>query len=442
MTKNSTMSKLWKKTDSKSDPLIEKFTAGTDYHFDMLLMPFDILASSAHARELGRIDILTKKELSDIERELETLHKLHADGKVRINPSDEDCHTVIENFLVRKLGETGKKIHTGRSRNDQVLTALRLYTKSNLQSIQKQTATLAQEFIDAAEIYCALPMPGYSHTQQAMLTTVGHYYANFVESLLDDTDFLASAITHIDKNPLGTAAGFGSSIPLDRKRTTEDMDFGAIQINSLYAQNSRGKFESVALETLAQIMLTLNRFATDMLLFTSQEFNFFSATDTIVTGSSIMPQKRNLDPLELVRGNTSVVIANQLMIKDITKNLMSGYNRDLQLMKKPLMESVSIVSDSIEVARKVLAGLTPNAEIIASKIHPGIFMADIANALVQEKGIPFRDAYKLASSSPIDMSDLNKNIASKKVLGAPGNLALNEYRKRLTLLIKKKPRSQ
>jgi argininosuccinate lyase len=398
------MSKLWKKKDSKSDPLIECYTAGTDYVFDLRLMPFDIIASRAHAQELARIKILSNKELASVLKTLASLETEWKSGKVIITPQDEDCHTVIENYLVSKLGETGKKINTGRSRNDQVLTALRLYIKSNLSEVR---------------------------TQQAMLSTVGHYYANFVESLLDDADFLKATIEHGDKNPLGTAAGFGSSIPLQRERTTKDLGFAQVQINSIYAQNSRGKFESASLEALSQVTITLSRFSTDMLYFTSQEAEYFSAGDVIVTGSSIMPQKRNLDPLELVRGNTSVVIANQLMIKDIAKSLLSGYNRDLQLMKKPLMESMEIVKDSLDVVMIALQNLTPNEEKIAAKIHPGIFMADIANDMVTKEGIPFRDAYKKATMLDSKDIDLGKNIKSKVTLGAPGNLALDVYKKRL-----------
>jgi argininosuccinate lyase len=425
------MAKLWKKNDSKSDPVIERYTAGTDYIFDMRLMPYDITASRAHAKELTRIGILSKNELADISDAFDSLAQDWAHGKIVITPEDEDCHTVIENYLVEKIGVAGKKIHTGRSRNDQVLTAVRLYLKAYLQKIYSSTQDLAESFLKRAEKYQDIPMPGYSHTQQAMLTTVGHYYANFVESLLDDADFVAAAIKHLDKSPLGTAAGFGSSIPLDRERTAKDMGFGSIQINSLYAQNSRGKFESIAMEALAQVMLTLSRFATDMLFFISQEASFFTAGEAIVTGSSIMPQKRNLDPLELVRGNTSIVIANQLAIKDISKSLISGYNRDLQLIKKPLMESIDIVASSVDVIGIVLENLTPNTEIIAAKIHPGIFMADIANDMVRNDGIPFRDAYKRIKDMPVDAIDLAGNIASKKTLGAPGNLALDQYRKRI-----------
>jgi len=205
-----------------------------------------------------------------------------------------------------------------------------------------------------------------------------------------------------------------------------------VQVNSLYCQNSRGKFESVFMEALAQIMLSLGKFANDMLMFTSNEFDFFSVDGSLTTGSSIMPQKRNLDVMEILRGNVSVVLADQLMVKDISKNLLSGYNRDLQLLKKPVMESVEIVRSSLQVAGLMLSGMTPNEESMRAKITPGIFAADIANQLVQEKGMPFRDAYKqaldLVSSRPVD---LKENLDSKVSLGAPGNLDLANYRRRI-----------
>lgn len=425
------MTKLWKKKGTKLHPAVEKYTAGTDYLLDMELMPFDIIASAAHAEGLKKIGILTAAELGKILAALDSLQKKWKLGKVRITWADEDCHTVIENYLVMACGDTGKKIHTGRSRNDQVLVATRLYMKTHLSTLRKSCVTLAGAFVDAAGRYEHIPMPGYSHTQQAMLTTVGHYFAAFAESLLDDADFIALVEQHIDKNPLGSAAGFGTSIPIDRKFTTKELGFVDVQINSLYCQNSRGKFESACMEALAQVMLTLGKFANDMMLFTSQEFDYLAMDASLTTGSSIMPHKHNLDVLEIMRGNVSVVVANQVMVKDIAKNLLSGYNRDGQLMKKPIFEATRIVAESLEVAGVVLAGLTPKAESIRAKIHPGIFTADIANAMVVKEGMPFRDAYKKAAGMDVGDVDPLKNIAGKKSLGAPGNLDLAAYHRRI-----------
>ncbi|KKW19958.1 MAG: Argininosuccinate lyase [Parcubacteria group bacterium GW2011_GWA2_51_10] len=428
------MSKLWKKPGQGPNPAIEKYTVGSDYIFDRELILFDVRASAAHAKALQKAGILTQQELERLELALRDLEKEFADGKTEIKREDEDCHTVIENYLTEKLGDLGKKIHTGRSRNDQVLVALRLYMKDRLFAIERGCAELAGRFLDFAEKYQDVAMPGYSHTQQAMLGSVGHYFSAYAESLIDDAEFLVAIRKHIDKNPLGSAAGFGTAIPVDREETTKELEFAALQINSLYCQNSRGKFESAFLEGVVQVMMTLGKFASDLILFTSREFDFFHADDSIVTGSSIMPQKRNLDVLEIMRGNLSVVVANQLAVKEISKNLISGYSRDLQLIKKPLFESVDIVLGSLEAAKIVLRGLSPKKDSIAAKIQPDIYAADIANTLVLEKGIPFRDAYSEALTTVAGhTADPKKNLASKTVVGSPGNLQIDALRKRAAM---------
>ena len=429
------MSKLWKKTSTKLHPDVEAYTAGTDHIFDMHILPYDIAASRVHAQGLQKAGVLTKKERMRIDATLSDILKKFRLGEITITTADEDCHTVIENHLVRALGPTGKKIHTGRSRNDQVAVAMRLYMKDHLHMIREGVIDLSKIFIEKAKAHAEMPMPGYSHTQQAMLGSVGHYFASFAESLLDDADYLAYTVKYIDKCPLGSAAGFGTSIQIDREFTARALGFASVQVNTLYCQTSRGKFESAYMEALAQLMLTLGRFANDMVLFTSQEFDYFSVDDSLVTGSSIMPHKRNLDVLELVRGNVSVVIGNQLMVKDVTKNLISGYNRDGQLIKKPLIESTDIVVKSLEVVSLVLTRLTAKPESIIAKINPAIFTADYANQLVMEKGIPFRDAYKEAARVVPAPVDFEANIRSKKSLGAPGNLSLDSYRRRGTTSI-------
>ncbi len=422
------MAKLWQKQDSKPlHPLVEKYTVGSDYVLDKELIKYDIQASKAHAKMLGKIEILDQDEVEKIVSTLEELEQ----KDIEITIQDEDCHTVIENYLVEKLGDIGKKIHTGRSRNDQVLVAIRLYMKDNLEKTKEQTKKLAQTFLKLAKKHQQTPFPGYSHTQQAMPTSLGHYYASFVESLLDDIEFLEKTKEQVDKNPLGSAAGFGVSFPLDREYTTKELGFEKTQINSLYCQNSRGKFESIYLEALTQIMLTLNKFSTDMILFTTQEFNFFTVDESLTTGSSIMPQKKNLDLLEILRGNTSVVSNNKQMVLDISKNLMSGYNRDLQLIKKPLIESTNIVQDSIEIVDLFVQNIEPNMEEIKQKTTPEIYTADIANELVEE-GTPFREAYQKAKEK-LGKTEIDeiKGIDNKKSPGGPGNLYLENYKKRL-----------
>lgn len=429
------MAKLWQKNDTKLNSLIEQYTVGDDYIFDNELMVFDIQASLAHAKGLKEINILSDTELSSIESTLMQLQKESLAGEVKVTINDEDCHTVIENYLVEKIGEIGKKIHTGRSRNDQVLVALRLFMLDNLKQIKSLGLSVVKILLNLAKKYQGVPLPGYSHTQQAMLSSVGHYYSAILESVLDDLEFLASIEKYLDKSPLGSAAGFGVSLPLPREKVASELGFAQVQINSLYSQNSRGKFESVYLEGLVQIMLTLGRLATDMLFFTSYECQYFKVDGSLVTGSSIMPHKKNLDGLEILRANTSVVISNQLLIKDLVKNLISGYNRDLQLMKKPLFESVKIVKDSLAVASVYLEDLKPDEEVIVKKLNSEIFMADYANKLVKEKGLPFREAYRIAVTEYLsEKIDLADNLKSKISLGAPGNLNLEKYEERINLL--------
>ncbi len=429
------MTKLWKKSAQKLNPLIEAYTVGQDYLLDKQLMPYDIQATKAHIKGLEKIGILNKGELSKLLSQLTKLEKEFKSGKVKIKVEDEDCHTVIENYLSKKYKSLGGKVHTGRSRNDQVLVALRLYMKDKLNQIKKDGKKLAGHFLDFAEKHKNIPMPGYTHTQQAMLSSVGHHFLSYTESLIDDLTFLDEILNHIDKNPLGSAAGFGVPLLLAREFTTKELKFKKIQINSLYCQSSRGKFESLYLEGLCQIMLTLGKFANDLLLFTSQEFDFFKVKPTLTTGSSIMPQKKNLDAMEILRGNTSVLANNQMLIKDITKNLISGYHRDLQLIKKPLMESTDITLQSIAVVELYLKGIQPKEKSIAAKITKDIFMADLATEMAKNKKIPFRTAYKNAAKEIKKYSpDLSENLKSKISLGAPGNLDINNYKNRLKAL--------
>ena len=429
------MTKLWQKSSAKLHLALETYTVGEDPVLDLSLFPFDIQASKAHAKGLRKIGILSTHELSQLLAALTELQQKYEDGKITITVEDEDCHTVIENALTKRLGSTGKKIHTGRSRNDQVLVALRLLMKDRLKDIRAKSVMLAESFLSFATNYEHVPLPGYTHMQQAMLGSIGHFGCSFVESLLDDIALLDAIQKHMDANPLGSAAGYGVALPLDREQVTHDLRFGRTQINALYCQNSRGKFESVFLEGLVQIMMTLGRFANDLLLFTTQEFDFFAVDASLVTGSSIMPQKKNLDGLEILRGNVSVVIGYQHMVKDIAKSLPSGYNRDLQLLKRPVMHSADIVLQSIEVALLYLKGITPKNASIGQKISKDIFMADVAVALSKEKGIPFREAYQLSKKHMQTYQvDYAKNIASKVSPGAPGNLQWNAYAKRIAML--------
>lgn len=424
------MKKLWQKNDYQLNKEIESYTVGADYILDNQLLLYDIQASIAHVYGLEKIEILTKKETRVIVKTLKQINNDWMMGKIKIKVANEDCHTVIENILTKKLGDLGKKIHTGRSRNDQVLVALRLYMKNNLKEINDLTIKLAKTLLSKAYQFTSVPFPGYSHTQQAMISSVAHYYASFLESLCDDTKFLLKVREQLDKNPLGSAAGFGVNLPIDRNLTTKILKFKQTQNNSLYCQNSKGKFESIFLEAIAQVMMTVGKMADDMIIFTAQEFSFFKIDNSITTGSSIMPQKKNLDVLEIIRGNISVIFANQLLVKELNKNTFSGYNRDTQLMKKPLFESVEIVKNTLKVMNIFLKNIQPDQDQIVKKIKNNILMADMALELVQKNKIPFRKAYIQATKiTTLKNIDYSKEISKKISAGSAGNLKLEMYKK-------------
>ena len=426
------MAKLWQKSKSKLHSLVEQYTVGDDYILDKVLMPYDIQATQSHIQGLQKLGIFKASEVTKLSSALKKLEKEFKTGKIKIRVQDEDCHTVIENYLVRRFRNLGKKVHTGRSRNDQVLVAIRLYMKDQIKILEKEVKNLAKDFLEFAEKNTTVPLPGYSHTQQAMLSSVAHWAASFTESLIDDKEFLHKVYEHIDKNPLGSAAGFGVSMLLPREKTSKLLKFKNTQINSLYCQASRGKFESTYLEGLSQIMLTLGRFANDLILFTSQEFAFFKIKDSLVTGSSIMPQKRNLDAMEILRGKVNVILSNHQLIQNLSKGLISGYHRDLQLLKKPLIESTETVMQSLKIASLHIKGIKPQQQQIEETIKKEIFMADLANDLVKTKKIPFRTAYKKAFKNIKKYEvDLQKNLKEKISLGAPGNLDFNHYKRTL-----------
>lgn len=426
------MKKIWqKKEDVQTDAFNEQYLVSKGVP-DNALIPYDIAASKAHANMLAHIGILTQLENESLQQGLDEILDLYKQGEFLLAEGDEDCHSAIERFLTDRCGDAGKKIHTGRSRNDQVLVATRLYMKDRLADVEGRVKELARHFLKIAKKYQDVPFPGYTHSQQAMLSSLGHYFCSFTESLIDDRTFLMSVYDAIDKNPLGSAAGFGVAIALDREMTTRELGFKKVQMNSLYCQTSRGKFESMVLEALVQLMLTLGRFAQDMILFTTREFGYFHVDEAMTTGSSIMPQKKNLDYMEVLRGQVSVVISLQHQIQDVTKNQLSGYNKDLKFVKRAMMEAFDIVRDSLVITGKMLDAITPLEDSIVSKISKDIFAADVANDLVKEEGMPFREAYRIAMERLDGLQiDYAKNIRSKVSPGAPGNLGIDEYEKLL-----------
>lgn len=423
------MAKLWQTKSTALHPLVEKYTVGKDYILDTKLLPYDIEASKAHAQALVKMKILSESEFQKLKTALNEILKLYKEGKFEIKQSDEDCHTAIENYLTEKCGVLGKKIHTCRSRNDQVLVATRLYTKNELKQISRELINVQKTFLKIAKKYEFVPMPGYTHTRRAMPSSVGHWASAYVEELINDHMILESAFKLNDQNPLGAAAGFGINMPLDRKLTTKLMGFDRVQVNTLYCVNSRGPSESFILSVMTKIMMTLGRLAGEMIWFSTPEFSFFNLPNEFTTGSSIMPQKKNPDVFEVLRGNVNVVVALQSQIRDISKNLISGYNRDTQLTKEPLIEGLELTKRSLEIVSLVMDKVTPNKENLMKSIAPEFLAVNEANRLVKN-GMAFRDAYQNVKENldKLTVDDPVKVIKETNSLGAPGNLRLQDYK--------------
>ena len=384
--------KLWQK-GGRPDRRIEEFTVGNDPELDLELVESDCLASIAHAGMLKKIGILSSGEARSLEKELKTIVALHRNKKFKIRTEEEDCHTAIENHLVRRLGATGKKIHAGRSRNDQVLTAIRLYSKDRLNHIKDSLRRLIGNLSRMSRKYRDVAVPGYTHHRKAMPYTVGRYFAAFGEAFKDDLRLLECVSRLTDQNPLGSAAGYGTTLELDRDLTTRLLGFRKTQKNELYAQNSRGKFESIILFALSQVMLDLQRLAHDLILFSMEEFGYFRLPEEFCTGSSIMPQKKNPDALELVRANFAVVHSGYLQVIEILKGLPSGYHRDLQLTKEPLIRGFRKTLETVEIMGLVLENLQVDKDKCRRACTDEIYAADRAHELVR-KGAAFRDAYR------------------------------------------------
>jgi len=384
--------KLWQKT-KHLDKEIEKFTVGQDYILDKELVYYDCIASKAHAAMLRKIGILSEAETADLLRGLDKIVDLDKQGKFTIALEEEDCHTAIENFLIEEIGEAGKKIHTGRSRNDQVLTALRLYSKEKLLKcleMLRETIGYIEDFI---KTFGEIPMPGYTHTRKAMPSSVGLWANAFKAAFDDDLDLLQAAIKLVDQNPLGTGAGYGIPLPLDREMTTKELGFARIQDNPIYAQNSRGKFESFVLSVLGQVMLDINKLASDLVLFTLPSIAYFILPDEFLTGSSIMPQKKNPDVLELLRGKYHEIFAYEVQMKNTSVNLISGYHRDIQLTKEAVIRGFTTVLDSIHVTGLIFRNLKVIEENCEVAMTEELYAAEKAYKLVRQ-GVPFREAYR------------------------------------------------
>lgn len=386
------MKKLWQKDTTKLNSLIEAFETKDDLVLDQKLVKYDVLGSIAHAKMLCKIGILTKGDLNKLELGFQKILDLDKADKFKLKQGDEDIHTKIENFLTLKYGEVGKKIHTARSRNDQVLTALRLYNKYQLEEIQKQLLGLIRCFDKFSKKYASIPMPGYTHMQKAMPSSVSLWAESLKDSLSDDLELVKAVYKLNDQSPLGSAAGYGVPIAIDKKLTAKLLNFEKVQENPIYCQNSRGKTESVVLASLVSILLTINKFASDLMLFTTGEFGFFQIPSEFTTGSSIMPQKKNLDIAELLRSKVHVVLGNYVKVVSLSSNLISGFNRDLQDSKGPVMESLEITKHSLKVANVLLENIKPNKEKLGSAMTEELYATERVLKMVL-KGESFRNAY-------------------------------------------------
>jgi len=384
--------KLWEK-NYHLDKQVEDFTVGDDYILDHDLVKYDCLASIAHSKMLGEIGILTDKEVQLFVRELNRIIKLSESDQFIILKELEDSHTAIENYLTEQLGDLGKKIHTARSRNDQVLTALRLYYKDQLSDCIK----LVKEFIKSLSKFVNkfgdIEIPGFTHSRKAMPSSTKMWSNSFIDSMKDNHKLLEVSFELIDQSPLGTGAGYGIPLKLDRELTKKELDFSKLQDNPIYSQNSRGKFESTIIHSLGQVLFDINKIATDLLLFSMEEFGYFELPNEICTGSSIMPHKKNPDVLELLRAKYHVVLSYEFQIKNLMSNLISGYNRDLQLTKEPIMKSFQITQDCLKIITLVFDQIKVNKENCKNDMTDELFAMNDVYDLVK-KGIPFRDAYK------------------------------------------------
>lgn len=426
------MKKLWNKIGNKPNKLVDDYCFSEGVIFDNNLVTYDVYGSIAHAKMLSKIGIVSENEFKKLKKCLIEIDYLHKDNQFKITSEDEDVHTKIENYLAEKLGDLGKKIHTGRSRNDQVLVDLRLYSKEKIISLSASINQLIKTFIEFAQKYEFVPMSGYTHMQKAMPSSVGMWAGSFAEQLLDQLDLLKMVYKLNDQSPLGSGAAYGISMPINRELTAKTLGFSKVQNNSLYCQISRMTIQLSIMQFLVQIMLCASRFAQDLLLFTTSEFNFFEVDESICTGSSIMPQKKNLDLMESVRAKTHAVISNQQLIASIAAGLPSGYNADFGQTKGPFMESFFITAQTLDVLSLTIKSIKPNKENLIKSCSPEIYATHFAYKLV-EKGLPFRKAYlkvkdnlnQISSPDPVSILKLSNHS------GGTNNLKLKLIKKEL-----------
>jgi argininosuccinate lyase len=436
------MTKLWQKGYTLNEQ-VERFEAAQNSALDARLVRHDVWGSLAHAAMLAKIGVLSAEEHEALKSALRDILALEASDQFTITLHDEDIHTRVENYLAEVAGVAGKKIHTARSRNDQVLVDLRLYAKEQLHDVANKLCDLCATLLAFAQAHSKVPMPGYTHMQRAMLSSVGLWAASFAEALLDDQQLLTAAYQLNDQSPLGSAAGYGVPIAIDRQYCADLLGFSRVQQNVVYVQNSRGKIEAAIVQALAQIMLDLSKMAQDILLFSTVEYAFFQVPQELCTGSSIMPQKRNLGVMELVRARTQTMLALQQQILGIVSGLPSGYNMDYQETKRPFMEALDLAQESLEISTLVVGSLNVNTERLLAACTFELFAADRAYELTSVAHLPFRDAYGIVGAEVTAQLDrhlvppaesqeqLAERLAARSHLGGAGNLGLPQLGRQL-----------
>lgn len=384
--------KIWQKNIS-STVEVDRFTVGADREMDLQLAKADVLGSLAHTRMLESISLMSAEELNEVQRELKGIYAEIEQGRFTIEDGAEDVHSQVEAMLSRRIGETGKKIHSGRSRNDQVLVDLRIYLRREIYEITAVTKQLFDRLMTLAAEHANVLMPGYTHLQIAMPSSFGLWFSAYAESLIDDLQMVQAAYRITNRNPLGSAAGYGSSFPLDRTMTTELLGFESMCYSAVYAQMGRGKTERILAQAISSIAATLAKFALDNCLYLSQNFAFISYPAELTTGSSIMPHKKNPDVWEIMRGKCNLLQGLPNQIAMMTTNLPSGYHRDLQLLKEVLFPALSTIKDCMQMADYMLRHITVREGILDDSKYDYIFSVEVVNNMVLS-GVPFRDAYR------------------------------------------------
>ena len=416
--------KIWQK-NIQVNKGIEVFTVGKDRELDLQMAAFDVLGSLAHVEMLASINLLTADELEEVKAALKVIYQEIEEGKFTIDGTVEDVHSQVEWLLTQRIGEAGKKIHSGRSRNDQVLVDLKLYFRSRIEEIVTNTSTLFDQLITLSNTHKDKLLPGYTHLQIAMPSSFGLWFGAYAESLVDDMEVMLAAYKVCNKNPLGSAAGYGSSFPLNRTLTTELLGFEKLNYNVVYAQMGRGKTERILGQAMANVAATLAKMSMDVCLFINQNFGFISFPDELTTGSSIMPHKKNPDVFELIRARCNKIQALPNEITMMTTNLPSGYHRDLQLLKENLFPAITSLNECLEMTTFMLQNISIKENILDDKKYDYLFSVDVVNELALN-GTPFREAYKIVGET-IENGTFAPNKSLKHTHeGSLGNLCNSE----------------